>query len=83
MIYKALLLMIQRFLWSKIRSGIKSKLILLVIIFCIVLVLGAMFASFYLNMTFKQGLWAAWETMLNFFVGVDHIFSGLWDEWIK
>lgn len=83
MIYKALLLMIQRFFWSKIRSGIKSKLILVVVFFCILLVLGAVFSSFYLNMTFKQGLWATWGTMLNLFVGIDQVFSGLWDKWMK
>ncbi len=80
MIYKAILLFLQKFLWSKIKGGIRSKLLLIVIVFGAALLSGALFASFFLDMTFEQSIRFTWAYLVNGFIWVDQIFSKLWNE---
>lgn len=80
MIYKAILLFLQKFLWSKIKGGIRSKLLLIVMVFGTALLSGALFASFFLNMTFEQGIRFTWAYLVNGFMWVDQIFSKLWNK---
>lgn len=81
MIYKALLLVLQKFLWSKIRGSIWSKLSFFVMTLAVALLLGGLFSSLYLNTSFLQGVWWAWEYMVSSFVKMDQLFSEVWDAW--
>ncbi len=79
MIYKAILLFVQKFLWSKIKGGIRSKLLLIVMVLGVALLSGALFASFFLDMTFEQGIRFAWAYFVNGFSWGDQLVSKLWN----
>ena len=83
MIYKAILLALQKFLWSKVRGGVRSKILFIIIFLVSVLLLGGLFSSFYLNIPFLQGVWWMWGYMISVFVKVDQFFSSIWDTWRK
>jgi hypothetical protein len=61
MIRRAIFLFVQRYLWKKLlRGSFKAKIFAVFSIVGSLVLGGAIFASFYLNMTFIQGAWWSW-----------------------
>ncbi len=66
MIRKLVLLFVQRYLWKKlIKGSLKSKIWSVVSIFFVVVLGGALFASFNFNMSFVQGISWSWGLITN------------------
>ncbi len=62
MIYKAILLFIQKYLWSSfIKGRIRSKLWKIASIVIFIFLACALLASLVFNLTFEQSLWLVWS----------------------
>jgi hypothetical protein len=83
MIYRAIILILQRFLWSKIRGNIKSKLLWIVGLVGGGILFAALFSMFFMNMTFSEGLSWAWGYASSSAIGIDRMFSSLFYEWMR
>ncbi len=79
MIYKVILLFVQKFLWSKIKGGIRSKLLMIVMVLGAALLSGAFFTSLILDITFEQGIRFVWAYFIRGFTWIDQIVSKLWN----
>jgi hypothetical protein len=67
--YRIIVLILQKFLWSKLLKGrLKSKIFSILLILTGLVLLGGFFASQYMDMSFVQGVWWAWEYLESFFV---------------
>ena len=67
--YRIIVLILQKFLWSKLLKGrLKSKIFSILLILVGLVLLGGFFASQYMDMSFVQGVWWAWAYLENFFV---------------
>ena len=83
MLYRAVVLILQRFIWSKIRGNIRSKLSWIVGVLGAGILIAALFAMFSLDMTFMQGVIWAWGYISSSALGIDRILSGLFYEWMR
>ncbi len=83
MIYRAVMLILQRFIWSKLRGNIRSKLSWIAGALGVAILVAALFAMFSLDMTFMQGISWAWGYISGSALGIDRILSGLFYEWMR
>jgi len=71
---RIIVLILQKFLWSKLLKGrFKSKIFSVFLIIAALVLLGGFIASQYMNMSFVQGVWWVWEYLENFFIRVSRV----------